>query len=646
MIDKQKILIVDDKPANLFSLEQILKETGAQIIRAQTGNEALAASLNHDFALALLDVQMPGMDGYELAEWLRSEQKTRELPIIFVSAVYSSDYHVFKGYDAGAVDFMVKPFNPKILLSKVNVFLQLDLQKTLLKQSSEARFQKLIEAMTDAIVIVGKEGIVQFINPAGETLFRTTSSDFLGNPFGFTMAEDEGTEISLFSRDENPVTAEMRVVETDWKESPAWLASIRDITDRKQMEEKLIHAFDELKNANQKILEQQASVIEEERLKVLLQLSGATAHELNQPLTVLLGNVEILEMFCDLQKNEQKTISDIKAAAKNIADIVKKIRNIRYDQIKPNAADSHIIDFNQKIRVLSIEDEKEEYLLLKQMLSANPLIEVFNAENIESAFLMLKAQSFDIILLDYLLPDGTGFDFMSKFKAAGYDMPIAVITGQTDEVIASEIIQAGAIDYLPKNLLNPSSAIRMIEGVLQKSGLQSELKLANTKMIEMATIDNLTKLYNRRYFNTAIDAEFERSRRYNQEMLLMFADPDHFKQIIAAHGPVAGEMVLKTLGRVFLEHKRKNDIACRFENKKFSIIIPHTSKENGFHAVEKYRKKIEKHFFSHYDARFSITLSMGIASTRDADSWEALMKHADNELYQAKKEGRNRTLLF
>ncbi len=133
----QKILIVDDKEANLFSLEQILKETDAQIIRAQNGNDALAASLNHDFALALLDVQMPGMDGYELAEWLRSEKKNKDLPIIFVSAVYSSDYHVFKGYDAGAVDFMVKPYKPELLLGKVRVFLELDRQKVLLQQSRE-----------------------------------------------------------------------------------------------------------------------------------------------------------------------------------------------------------------------------------------------------------------------------------------------------------------------------------------------------------------------------------------------------------------------------------------------------------------------------------------------------------------------------
>lgn len=137
MDEKQKILIVDDQPANLYAMDQILKETGAEIICVQSGNEALAASLNHDFAIALLDIQMPDMDGYELAEFMRDDVKNSELPIIFISAVYSSDYHVFRGYDAGAVDFLAKPFDAKVLLSKVKVFLQLDRQKRLLHESGK-----------------------------------------------------------------------------------------------------------------------------------------------------------------------------------------------------------------------------------------------------------------------------------------------------------------------------------------------------------------------------------------------------------------------------------------------------------------------------------------------------------------------------
>ncbi|WP_020585726.1 ATP-binding response regulator [Desulfobacter curvatus] len=142
---KQKILIVDDRPENIFSLKRVLAGIDTEIIEALTGNDALIASLHHEFALAILDVQMPEMDGYELAELLRSEEKTSSIPIIFMSAVYSSDYHVFKGYEAGAVDFLVKPFETRILLSKVNIFLELDRQKSELAASKETLEKKVAE---------------------------------------------------------------------------------------------------------------------------------------------------------------------------------------------------------------------------------------------------------------------------------------------------------------------------------------------------------------------------------------------------------------------------------------------------------------------------------------------------------------------
>jgi DNA-binding response OmpR family regulator len=125
MIDKPKILIVDDKPQNLFALEKILRELPVEVFQATSGNEALALPLEHEFALAIVDVQMPEMDGYELVELLRGSKATTELPVIFVSAIFSDEYHHRKGYDAGAVDFMSKPFVPEILLSKVRVFIDL-----------------------------------------------------------------------------------------------------------------------------------------------------------------------------------------------------------------------------------------------------------------------------------------------------------------------------------------------------------------------------------------------------------------------------------------------------------------------------------------------------------------------------------------
>ncbi|MBW1811740.1 MAG: response regulator, partial [Deltaproteobacteria bacterium] len=137
MSDKQKVLIVDDKAENLCTLEKVLKVTDAELIKAQSGNEALKAVLNDDFALAIFDVQMPNMDGYELAELLRADPKTWNLPIIFLTATSPEDKQIFKGYESGAVDYIVKPYNPAILVSKVKVFIELHAQKVELHRNRE-----------------------------------------------------------------------------------------------------------------------------------------------------------------------------------------------------------------------------------------------------------------------------------------------------------------------------------------------------------------------------------------------------------------------------------------------------------------------------------------------------------------------------
>src|ERR1044072_6061462 len=124
MNTKPKILIVDDKSENLVALETVLRDLDIELVKASNGNDALKATLRHDFALALLDIQMPDMDGYELAGILREEDKTARLPFIFISAVYTDNLNVFKGYEKGAFSFITKPFQPEILINKVKFFIE------------------------------------------------------------------------------------------------------------------------------------------------------------------------------------------------------------------------------------------------------------------------------------------------------------------------------------------------------------------------------------------------------------------------------------------------------------------------------------------------------------------------------------------
>ncbi|MEO5374869.1 MAG: response regulator, partial [Alphaproteobacteria bacterium] len=133
---ESKLLIVDDKPANLFALRQLLKDVGAEVIEASSGPEALLLCLKHEFALILLDVNMPEMDGYEVAESLRGSSQTRSVPIIFVTAAQTDELDRIKGFDVGAVDYIQKPINDRILLSKVRVFLELSGQRRALARQA------------------------------------------------------------------------------------------------------------------------------------------------------------------------------------------------------------------------------------------------------------------------------------------------------------------------------------------------------------------------------------------------------------------------------------------------------------------------------------------------------------------------------
>ena len=139
------ILIVDDRTENLLVLESLLENIDCNIIKATTGNEALSLMLYYEFALVLLDVQMPDMDGFETAEYIRMNSKTRYVPIIFVTAISKEQKCIFKGYEIGAVDYLFKPIEPIMLQSKVKVFLELYNQKKMIEEQARLLEMKVKE---------------------------------------------------------------------------------------------------------------------------------------------------------------------------------------------------------------------------------------------------------------------------------------------------------------------------------------------------------------------------------------------------------------------------------------------------------------------------------------------------------------------
>jgi len=296
-IGKPKILIVDDRPENLLAMEMIFENEPCDIIKASSGNEALAHMMAHDFAVVLLDVQMPGMDGFETAELMRGNRKTGHVPIIFVTAISKERQHVFKGYETGAVDYIFKPIEPEILKSKVGVFLRLyNQQKTL--EESEARYRGLFDGVPVGLYLYTSEGQFLDANPALMDMLGYSDLESLRTGNVMSLYVDSGDWERWQSQMERDgvvrgFEAQFRRCdgETIWARNTAhavrngdgsvlhYEGSLEDITERKQAEETL--------------REQERRLAS---IETLQQVFITLSHHINNAMTAISGKAQLCEL--------------------------------------------------------------------------------------------------------------------------------------------------------------------------------------------------------------------------------------------------------------------------------------------------------------------------------------------------------------
>ncbi len=229
-----KVLIVDDHPANLLALEAILSPLGQQCVRATSGAEALKRLLEDEYAVILMDVQMPGLDGLQTARIVRERAKTREVPIIFLTAISRDAAHVSRGYDVGAVDYLVKPLDPEILRSKVQVFVDLwrakkrlerheavirRRERAFLELQNVLRFQRVTDVMPCAVLGSEPDGAVYWCNQVYQRYTGLAVEQARGNGFIDALDPRDRDRVvrmraaAIAAR--KPFEAEVRLVSSD-----------------------------------------------------------------------------------------------------------------------------------------------------------------------------------------------------------------------------------------------------------------------------------------------------------------------------------------------------------------------------------------------------------------------------------------------
>jgi two-component system, cell cycle sensor histidine kinase and response regulator CckA len=326
------ILIVDDDVKSLTAMEALLAGPGREIVKAASAAEAFRCLLRRDFALILLDVRIPDMDGFETATLIRQRERSRYTPIIFISAIDTLESDVFRGVASGAVDYLFKPVVPQVLQTKVSVFVDLFQMNERLKQQairqSEERFRLIVESLQDyAVFMMNPEGRVTLWNRGAERMWGWEQNEVLGQAFArFYSADDPAAnqpdhilpQTIAHGRHEEEgwrhrkdgsrfwANVVFTTVQDDNGDLIGFSAVTRDLTDRKRAEDEL----QRLNAGMQKHIAEQTeelirTIAQRERLhEELLQaqkmesigtLAGGIAHDFNNLLNVILGYASLLE---------------------------------------------------------------------------------------------------------------------------------------------------------------------------------------------------------------------------------------------------------------------------------------------------------------------------------------------------------------
>ena len=409
------LLIVDDDSKALLAMEALLSGPGRNIVTAASGQEALRWLLRKEFAVILMDVRMPDMDGFETADLIRQSERLRHIPIIFLSAIDTLEADVYRGAAKGAVDYLFKPVVPDVLKSKVSVFVDLFHMNERLKrkavEQSEERFRLLVESMQDyAIFMLDPEGRVTSWNAGAERIEKFQQEEIIGEPFvRFYTAEDQA--LGLPAQALRYAAANGRSEQEGWRVRKDggrfWANTIvsalldereslvgfsvvtRDLTERKRVEEVLRESEAKLRRQAQE-LEQQ--LIASGRLVSLGVVTASMAHEFNNPLGIVMGfaqellteaapesrNYHALKIIDEETRRCQRLIQELLQFARprsadlcptDIKQAIDKTVTMVANRLYKQKIETHIL-LDDNLPLISADPQQLEQVLINLFLNA------------------------------------------------------------------------------------------------------------------------------------------------------------------------------------------------------------------------------------------------------------------------------------
>jgi signal transduction histidine kinase len=419
---RTRILIVDDDERNAFAAIQALETLGQELVVARSGEEALRHLLTDDFAVILLDLHMPGMDGYETAELIRQRRRNRDVPIVFLTAVFRDEAHIFKAYSAGAVDVVFKPVDPFILRSKVQVLVDLHIKTLELEQQSESRrllieengrihaeklaaeralrrTQERQEAILRALPVVFHSRTADapyeplFVGGNVMELTGFSAEDFLAAAdFGISRVHPDDVDIVVRAQAEARKSGAY-ACEYRWQCADGSYRSLIDQGVLAQDEEsgRQVVFGTLLDNTERRGLEEQLS--HARKMEAVGQLTGGVAHDFNNLLTVVLGNIELIKRRTGEQHELARQIDAVRLAAEKGGALTRQLLAFsRRQRLNPLTVDLNVLiaDFAPLLR-----QAVGEAVIIDLSLAAEPLPAHLDPAQFESALLNLAVNARD-----------------------------------------------------------------------------------------------------------------------------------------------------------------------------------------------------------------------------------------------------------
>jgi PAS domain S-box-containing protein len=371
--DRARVLVVDDDERNLLAIQTVLEDVG-DVVTARSGEEALRHLLRGEFAVILLDVYMPGLDGYETARIIRSREQTKSIPIVFLSAVNKETEHLIRGYSMGAVDYVFKPVDPIVLRSKVAVFVDL-FTKTREIERKARQEQALLDANLRAnaellrveqdlrraeqrqAAIIQSLPIILYLEPLQCEPRRPTfvSGDLeaiTGYTFNEVLEKPSLWHDRLHEEDRERVLAALRdrersgrfSVEYRWRCADGEYRNLHDqavlLTDAQGKPVEFAGTLTDV--TERRFLESQ--LIQAQKMDAIGKLTGGIAHDFNNLLAAVLGGLGLLERRAGLQEEHLKILSMTKRAADQGTELVRRLLAFaRRQQLQPAAIDPHVL---------------------------------------------------------------------------------------------------------------------------------------------------------------------------------------------------------------------------------------------------------------------------------------------------------------